>query len=125
MEPDNRLVKRVKSRINNYIAQIRYSDNGLLNYLNVGVSGSLIFKEDADEIRTAFRKAGIFSTTYWQPSGYIPVTKGIGKVKRAKQWVIRHREQLCYWLILFEIDTFFGEHRHETKNSKVGEQRSD
>jgi len=82
-------------RINNYIAQMRYSDNGLLNYLNVGVSGSLIFKEDADEIRTAFRKAGIFSTTYWQPSGCIPITKGIGKVKRAKQWVIKHREQLC------------------------------
>jgi hypothetical protein len=82
-------------RINNYIAQIRYSDNGLLNYLNVGVSGSLIFKEDADEIRTAFRKAGIFSTTYWQQSGCIPITKGIGKVKRAKQWVIKHREQLC------------------------------
>lgn len=82
-------------KINNYIAQIRYSDNELLNYLNVGVSGSLIFKEDADEVRSAFRKAGIFSTTYWQPSGCIPITKGIGKVKRAKQWVIKHREQLC------------------------------
>jgi len=82
-------------KIKNYIAQLRYSDNGILNYLNIGVSGCLIFKEDADEVRTAFRKAGIFSTTYWQPSGCISVNNGIGKVKRAKQWVIKHREQLC------------------------------
>lgn len=81
-------------KIKNYIAQIRYSDNGILNYLNVGVSGCLIFKEDADGVRTAFRKAGIFSTTYWQPSGCISVNNGIGKVKRAKKWVIKHREQL-------------------------------
>lgn len=81
-------------KIKNYIAQIRYSDNGILNCLNVGVSGCLIFKEDADEVRTAFRKVGIFSTTYWQPSGCISVNNGIGKVKRAKKWVIKHREQL-------------------------------
>jgi hypothetical protein len=82
-------------RINDYIAQIRYSDKGLMNYLNVGVSGSLIFKEDADEIRTAFRKGGIFPTTYWHPSGCISITKGIGKVKRAQRWVIKHRQQHC------------------------------
>lgn len=81
-------------RVNNYIAQIRYSQNGLLNYLNVGVSGSLIFKDDVDEIRTAFRKAGIFSTTYWQPLGSIFLKTSIGKVKFAKRWAIKQLEEI-------------------------------
>jgi len=81
-------------RVNNYIAQIRYSENGFLNYLNVGVSGSLIFKDDVDEIRTAFRKAGIFSTTYWQPSGCIFLKTSIGKVKSAKRWAIKQLEEV-------------------------------
>lgn len=73
--------------LNKYIAQIRYSENGIPSYLNVGVSGADLFKDDADEIRTSFRKAGIFMTTYWQPSGCIFLRTDLGKVKSSKRWV--------------------------------------
>lgn len=76
--------------INNYIAQIRYSENGLLNYLNVGISGALIFKDDANQVRATFEKAKAFTTTHWQPSGLIHLNSSVGKIKRTQGWILKH-----------------------------------
>lgn len=77
-----------KAYLNNYIAKIRYTGNGISSYLNVGVSGALLFENDADEIRTAFNKARVFSTTYWQPAGCIFLKTSTGKVTSAKRWIL-------------------------------------
>lgn len=75
--------------INNYIAQVRYVESDVLNYLNIGVSGQLMFQDSADEVRTAFIKAGVFRTTHWQPAGRIYLQSGIGKLNSAKRWMVK------------------------------------
>jgi hypothetical protein len=75
--------------VSNYIAQVHYLENGALNYLNIGVSGQLVFQDSADEVRTAFMKAGVFLTTHWQPAGRIYLQSGIGKLNGAKRWALK------------------------------------
>lgn len=72
-----------------YLAEVRYIGKSDLNYLNIGLSGERVFKERADEIRTVFIKAGMFTNTYWHPSGRIYLNSGISKLKSSRLWVAK------------------------------------
>lgn len=77
-----------------YMAEVRYAEKSDLIFMNIGLSGDLIFKEHADQVRGVFTKAGVFTNTYWQPKGRIYLNSGIGKLKYSKLWVEKQLEKL-------------------------------